>query len=37
LVRLALLRLHIKVALPILMYPSLAGVFTFTVWLIFYY
>lgn len=37
LVRLALLRLHIKVALPILMYPSLAGVFTFAVWLIFYY
>jgi len=37
LVRLALLRLHIKVALPILMYPSLTGVFTFAVWLIFYY
>ena len=37
LVRLALLRLHIKVALPILLYPSLTAVFTFLLWLIFYY
>jgi YtcA family len=37
LVRLALLRLNTKVALPILVYPSLAAVFTFALWLIFYY
>ena len=37
LVRLALWRLQIKVALPILVYPSLAAVFTFALWLIFYY
>ena len=37
LVRLALLRLHIKVALPMLLYPSLTAVFTTLLWLIFYY
>jgi hypothetical protein len=37
LVRLELWRLHMKVALPILLYPSLAAVFTFALWLIFYY
>lgn len=37
LVRLALLRLHMKVALPMLVYPSLTAVFTFVLWLIFYY
>ena len=37
LVRLALWRLHIRVALPTLMYPSLAAVFSFVLWLIFYY
>ena len=37
LVRLALLRLHIKVALPMLLYPSLTAVLTFLLWLIFYY
>ena len=37
LVRLALSRLHIKVALPMLLYPSLTAVFTFLLWLIFYY
>ena len=37
LVRLALLRLHIKVALPMLLYPSLTAVFTLVLWLIFYY
>jgi hypothetical protein len=37
LVRLALLRLHRKVALPILVYPSLAAFFTFGLWLICFY
>ena len=37
LVRLALLRLHIKVALPMLLYPSLTAVFTLVLWLILYY
>jgi len=37
LVRLALWRLHMNVALPILVYPSLATVFSFVLWLIFYY
>lgn len=36
-VRLALLRLHMKVALPILVYPSLTALFTFALWLIFFY
>lgn len=34
--RLALLRLRIKVALPILVYPSLAAIFTFALWLLFF-
>jgi len=37
LVRLALLRLHRKAALPILVYPSLAAFFTFGLWLICFY
>jgi hypothetical protein len=37
LVRLALLRLRVKVALPLLTYPSLAALFTFLLWLIFFY
>jgi hypothetical protein len=37
LVRLALLRLRVKVALPLLAYPSLAALFTFLLWLIFFY
>jgi hypothetical protein len=37
LVRLALLRLHMKVALPILLYPSLTALVTLVLWLIFYY
>jgi hypothetical protein len=37
LVRLALERLHMKVGLPILVYPSLAAVFTFGLWLICFY
>ncbi len=37
LVRLALLRLRVKVALPLLVYPSLAALFTFLLWLIFFY
>lgn len=37
LVRLALWRLHMKVALPILVYPSLAAVITFVLWLVLYY
>lgn len=36
-IRLASLRLHMKVAFPVLVYPSLAAFFTFTLWLIFYY
>ena len=36
-VRLALLRLRVKAALPILVYPSLAALFTFLLWLIFFY
>lgn len=35
--RLALQRLHMRIALPILVYPSLAAFFTFALWLIFYY
>jgi YtcA family len=37
LVRLALLRLRVKAALPILVYPSLAALVTFLLWLIFFY
>ena len=37
LVRLALLRLRVKAALPMLVYPSLAALFTFLLWLIFFY
>ena len=37
LVRLALLRLRVKAALPMLLYPSLAALFTFLLWLIFFY
>jgi len=37
LVRLALLRLKVKAALPLLVYPSLAALFTFLLWLIFFY
>ena len=37
LVRLALLRLRVKAALPLLVYPSMAALFTFLLWLIFFY
>jgi hypothetical protein len=37
LVRFVLLRLRLKVAFPILVYPSLAAFFTFALWLIFCY
>jgi hypothetical protein len=37
LVRLGLLRLRVKAALPMLAYPSLAALFTFMLWLIFFY
>jgi YtcA-like protein len=37
LVRLASLRLRVKAALPILLYPSLAAFFTFLLWLVFFY
>jgi hypothetical protein len=37
LARLALLRLRVKAALPMLVYPSLAALFTFVLWLIFFY
>jgi hypothetical protein len=36
-VRLVLSRLHIQLALPILVYPALAALFTFVLWLIFFY
>ena len=36
LVRLALLRLRVKAALPMLVYPSLTALFTFLLWLIFF-
>ena len=35
--RLLVMRLHVKVALPMLAYPSLAAVFTFVLWLVFFY
>jgi len=37
LVRLAFLKLRVKAALPILFYPSLAALFSFLLWLIFFY
>jgi len=37
LARLALLRLRVKAALPLLVYPSLTALFTFVLWLIFFY
>jgi hypothetical protein len=37
LARLALLRLRVKAALPTLVYPSLAALFTFLLWLLFFY
>jgi YtcA family len=37
LTRLALMRLHVKLDLPVLAYPSLAALLTFGLWLIFYY
>jgi len=37
LARLALLRLRVKAALPLLVYPSLAALLTFVLWLIFFY
>ena len=35
-VRLALMRFRIKVAIPILFSPSLAAIFMFTLWLLFF-
>jgi fructose-specific phosphotransferase system IIC component len=35
--RFVLLRLHMKVELPVLAYPSLTAFFTFALWLIFFY
>ena len=37
LVRLALLRMRVKAALPVLVYPILAALFTFVLWLLFFY
>jgi hypothetical protein len=37
LARLALLQLRVKAALPMLVYPSLAALFTFLLWLLFFY
>jgi YtcA family len=31
-----LLRLHVVIALPVLVYPSLAALFTFALWLAFF-
>ena len=36
-VRLVLLRLHIQLAVPILVYPGLAAFLTFALWLIFFH
>jgi YtcA family len=36
LIRFAMLRVRVKVALPILVYPSLAVLLTFALWLIFF-
>jgi len=36
LARLALLQLRVKVALPMLLYPSFAALFTFLLWLLFF-
>jgi YtcA family len=37
LVRILLQRYRVKVAVPVLVYPSLAASFTFLLWLIFFY
>ena len=37
LIRLVMLRVRVKVALPILVYPSLAVLLTFALWLIFFH
>lgn len=37
LARLALLRFRVKAALPLLVYPSLTALFTFLLWLLFFY
>jgi fructose-specific phosphotransferase system IIC component len=37
LARLALLRWRVKAALPLLVYPSLTALFTFLLWLLFFY
>ena len=37
LARLALLQLRVKAALPMLLYPSLAVLLTFVLWLLFFY
>ena len=37
LARFALLQLRVKAALPMLVYPSLAALFTFVLWLLFFY
>jgi len=36
-VRMVLLRLCLKVAFPVLVYPSLTALFTLTLWLVFFY
>lgn len=36
-IRLMLLRIRVKVVLPILVYPSLAALLTFALWLIFFH
>ena len=37
LIRLLVMRLRFKVALPMLAYPGLAAFFTFALWLVFFY
>lgn len=36
-VRLAMIRLHVTMDLPVLVYPSLAAFLTFALWLVFFY
>jgi YtcA family len=36
-VRVVLLRLQLQLALPVLVYPALAALFTFALWLIFFH
>jgi YtcA family len=37
LVRFVLSRLHVRLSLPVLVYPSIAALFTFVLWLLFFH